>query len=96
MSERAQGTVKWFSRGKGYGFIQPDGATEDVFVHYSTIAGEGFRNLERGERVELAIEDTSMGPQAAQVLRLGVQRSPEGMQTEEATEPEAVGPELWD
>jgi CspA family cold shock protein len=71
MSDRTQGTVKWFSRVKGYGFIQPDGATDDVFVHYSAVVGEGFRNLERGERVEFVIEDTPKGPQAADVLKLG-------------------------
>ncbi len=72
MSDRTQGTVKWFSRVKGYGFIQPDGATEDVFVHYSAIRGDGFRNLQRGERVEFAIEDSPKGPQAADVLQLGL------------------------
>jgi CspA family cold shock protein len=70
MSEKTQGTVKWFSRAKGYGFIQPDGAPEDVFVHYSAIAGDGFRNLQRGERVEFAIEDTAKGPQAIDVVQL--------------------------
>jgi cold shock protein len=68
MTERIQGTVKWFSRTKGYGFITPDGGGEkDVFVHYSAIQGDGFRNLEQGERVEFEVEDSAKGPQAARV-----------------------------
>ena len=47
----AQGTVKWFSQEKGYGFITPDDGGEDIFVHFSGIEGAGFRNLEEGERV---------------------------------------------
>ena len=47
----AQGTVKWFSQEKGYGFITPDEGGEDIFVHYTGIAGSGFRSLEEGERV---------------------------------------------
>jgi len=70
MSERNQGVVKWFSRQKGYGFIQPDGGSEDVFVHFSAIAGEGFRNLDQGERVEFSVEDSEKGPQAANVVKL--------------------------
>lgn len=71
MSERVTGTVKWFSRVKGYGFISPDGGSKDVFVHYSAITGAGYRNLEEGQRVEFSIEDTDKGPQAADVVDLG-------------------------
>jgi len=80
MSEKTQGTVKWFSRVKGYGFIQPDGASEDVFVHYTAIMGEGFRNLDQGQRVEFSIEDSPKGPQAAEVMKLDVEPEvePEG------------------
>ncbi len=70
-SNRTTGTVKWFSRVKGYGFIQPDGGDKDVFVHYSAIVGEGYRNLDEGQRVEFTIEDTPKGPQAVQVMDLG-------------------------
>jgi CspA family cold shock protein len=70
MADRVTGTVKWFSRAKGYGFIEPDGGDKDVFVHYSAIAGEGYRNLSEGQRVEFTIEDTPKGPQAAEVIDL--------------------------
>ena len=69
MTERIQGTVKWFNRSKGYGFIQRDGG-DDVFVHYSAIQGEGYRNLEEGDRVEFDVESSPKGPQAANVVRL--------------------------
>jgi CspA family cold shock protein len=67
---RILGTVQWFSRVKGYGFVRPDGQEEDVFVHYSAIRGEGYRNLNEGQRVEFTMEDTSKGPQAVDVIGL--------------------------
>lgn len=69
MSERITGTVNWFNGSKGYGFIsQEDGP--DVFVHYTAINGEGFRNLMEGQRVEFSIEEGPKGLQAADVLPL--------------------------
>jgi CspA family cold shock protein len=62
----ATGTVKWFSSEKGYGFItRSDGP--DVFVHFSAIQGEGFRNLEENQEVEFDVVDGPKGPQAANV-----------------------------
>jgi CspA family cold shock protein len=66
MTERVTGTVKWFNTSKGYGFIQRQGGP-DVFVHYSAIAAEGFRNLEEGQQVEFTIEKGPKGLQAANV-----------------------------
>jgi CspA family cold shock protein len=64
----AAGTVKWFSAEKGYGFISRDDG-DDVFVHYSAIAGDGFRSLEQGERVEFEVTEGRKGPQAANVSK---------------------------
>jgi cold shock protein len=64
-----QGTVKWFSQDKGYGFITPDAGSEDVFVHFSAIAGEGFRNLEEGEKVIYEVGQGRRGPQAENVSK---------------------------
>ena len=63
----AQGTVKWFNGDKGFGFIAPDGGTEDVFVHYSEIGGSGYRTLEENQRVQFEIEQGAKGPQAVGV-----------------------------
>ena len=69
MSERVTGTVKWFNGSKGYGFISRDDG-DDVFVHYSAIQSEGFRNLEEGQRVEFTIERGPKGLQATRVVPL--------------------------
>ncbi len=66
VSVRETGTVKWFNASKGYGFIQGDQG-EDVFVHYSSILGEGYRTLEEGQRVEFEVVVGDKGPQAQNV-----------------------------
>ena len=66
MSERIQGTVKWFNGGKGYGFISREGG-DDVFVHFSAIQAQGFRTLEEGQRVEFTIVKGPKGLQADSV-----------------------------
>ncbi|HVN64356.1 MAG TPA: cold shock domain-containing protein [Candidatus Binataceae bacterium] len=65
----AQGTVKWFSAKKGYGFITTEDGQE-VFVHYSAIDGNGFRSLEQGEKVQFEVAQGPKGLQAANVNRL--------------------------
>jgi len=69
MSDRVQGTVKWFNATKGYGFIAREGS-EDVFVHHSAIQAEGYRSLNEGQRVEFTIERGSKGLQATNVVPL--------------------------
>jgi cold shock protein len=64
---RETGSVKWFSRLKGYGFINPDQGGQEVFVHYSAIRGDGYRNLFEGDRVEYDKVDQGKGPQAQNV-----------------------------
>jgi CspA family cold shock protein len=76
MENESLGTVKWFSRMKGWGFIEPDGGDRDVFVHYENIVGEGFRNLEKGDRVRFRIEETPKGPKAIEVYAAEVVVAP--------------------
>ena len=63
----AQGTVKWFNADKGYGFIQPDDGSADVFVHHSAIQVDGFRSLQENQRVEFEVGQSPKGPQATGV-----------------------------
>lgn len=64
-----QGTVKWFNRTKGFGFIErPDG--DDVFVHYKAIQGDGFKSLDEGDTVEFEVEQGPKGLQAANVRKI--------------------------
>jgi CspA family cold shock protein len=69
MSERVTGTVKWFNAAKGYGFIEREGG-DDVFVHFSAIRGDGYRNLEEGQSVEFNVEQGRKGLQATDVTVL--------------------------
>jgi cold shock protein len=67
MSDRIIGTVKWFNGSKGYGFIEREGG-EDVFVHFSSIQGDGYRNLTEGQKVEFSVEKGAKGLQASNVV----------------------------
>jgi len=67
--ERIRGNVKWFSNTKGYGFLGRDDGT-DIFVHFSAIAGEGYKSLEEGDLVEFEIAQGEKGPQAANVTKI--------------------------
>ncbi len=63
----ATGIVKWFNDDKGYGFITPEGGGKDLFVHHSDIAGEGFKSLAEGAKVEFEPTEGQKGPQATNV-----------------------------
>jgi len=69
MSEKEQGTVKWFNDAKGYGFIERE-TGEDVFVHHTAIVAEGFKSLAEGQRVEFIVTQGQKGPQADQVVAI--------------------------
>ncbi len=66
---KEQGIVKWFNGAKGYGFIERDEG-EDVFVHYNAIVGEGYKNLDEGQRVEFTVVQADKGPQAQDVVAI--------------------------
>ncbi|CCO46051.1 Cold shock protein cspA [Vibrio nigripulchritudo SOn1] len=67
MSQKVNGTVKWFNQDKGFGFITPETGGKDVFVHFSAIQGTGRRNLEDGQKVSFVVTDGQKGPQAEDV-----------------------------
>jgi CspA family cold shock protein len=66
----AEGTVKWFNSTKGFGFITPDNGGSDLFVHFSAIDGNGYRELNEGQRVSFDTEQGPKGPQAKSVRAL--------------------------
>ena len=63
----ATGVVKWFSDAKGYGFIAPDGGGKDLFVHYTSVSGSGFRTLPEGAKVTYEAREGQKGPEAIDV-----------------------------
>jgi CspA family cold shock protein len=63
------GTVKWFSDEKGFGFITPDDGSQDVFVHHSSIVGDGYKSLDEGAKVSYEAEPSDKGPRASNVQK---------------------------
>jgi CspA family cold shock protein len=70
MSERVSGTVKWFNNAKGFGFITREESDDDVFVHFRSIEGEGYRTLNEGQVVEFKLVEGPKGLQAEEVSKL--------------------------
>ena len=65
----AKGTVKWFNNSKGYGFITPEDGSQDVFVHHSSIQGEGYKSLDEGQSVEFEVQQGQKGMEAINVTK---------------------------
>ena len=66
----AEGTIKWFSDQKGYGFVTPEGSGKDIFVHFSALQGEGFKTLAEGQRISFDVTQGPKGEQASNVVKL--------------------------
>ncbi|NRA84234.1 MAG: cold-shock protein [Gammaproteobacteria bacterium] len=69
MSNKVQGTVKWFNEAKGFGFIE-QASGPDVFAHFSAISGDGFKTLTEGQKVEFTVSDGQKGPQADNIVAI--------------------------
>jgi CspA family cold shock protein len=67
---KIKGQVKWFNEAKGFGFITPEDGSKDVFVHFSSIQGEGFKTLSEGQNVEFEIQEGQKGPSAINVFSI--------------------------
>ena len=65
-----KGKVKWFNDAKGYGFIEKDDGSGDVFVHFQAIQGDGFKSLSEGQEVEFEVVESDKGPKAANVVKV--------------------------
>jgi cold shock protein len=64
------GKIKWFNDAKGFGFVTPDDGSKDVFVHFSSIQGEGFKSLAEGDKIEFDVQESEKGPKAANVRKI--------------------------